>query len=343
MLKLSTTVAAGRAAKAISLKDNLFLLGSCFVDNMADKFKDAGFKTVNNPFGTIYNPASIAQAVELLDSQRLFTEADCVQMGSGMQKICSFYHHSSFARTGEQEFLENANKALEEARESWHKTRKVIISLGSAMVWEHIEQVEIKPENNSLESNSPDNNGPENNSSEKRKPANNGIEDNSLENNCSEEIKPEDNNLEARKTAGKRLVSNCLKRPGYEFEHRMLSLDEVKKSLKDIVEAHPEKDFIFTVSPIRHLGDGAHQNTLSKSLLHLAIADLGLEYFPAYEIVLDELRDYRFFAEDLVHPSKTTVDILWEKFLDYACLPEERASIEQNEKDSKYLKHVRRD
>lgn len=287
MLKLSTTVAAGRAAKTISLKDDLFLLGSCFVDNMADKFKDAGFKTVNNPFGTIYNPASIAQAVKLLDSQRLFTEADCVQMGSGVQKICSFYHHSSFARTGEQEFLENANKALEEARESWHKTKKVIISLGSAMVWEHIEV--------------------------------------------------------DRKLAGKRLVNNCLKRPGYEFEHRMLSLDEVKESLKAIVETHPEKDFIFTVSPIRHMGEGAHQNTLSKSLLHLAIADLGLEYFPAYEIVLDELRDYRFFAEDLVHPSKIAVEILWEKFLDYACLPEERSSIEQNEKDSKYLKHVRRD
>lgn len=313
MLKLSTTVAAGRAAKTISLKDDLFLLGSCFVDNMADKFKDAGFKTVNNPFGTIYNPASIAQAVELLDSQRLFTEADCVQMGSGVQKICSFYHHSSFARTGEQEFLENANKALEEARESWHKTRKVIISLGSAMVWEHIEEVTRK------------------------------LEDNSLENNSLKENSLESNSLVARKPAGKRLVNNCLKRPGYEFEHRMLSLDEVKESLKAIVENHPEKDFIFTVSPIRHMGEGAHQNTLSKSLLHLAIAELGLEYFPAYEIVLDELRDYRFFAEDLVHPSKIAVEILWEKFLDYACLPEERSSIEQNEKDSKYLKHVRRD
>ncbi|MGN1226730.1 MAG: GSCFA domain-containing protein [Candidatus Cryptobacteroides sp.] len=327
MLKLSTTVAAGRAAKTISLKDDLFLLGSCFVDNMADKFKDAGFKTVNNPFGTIYNPASIAQAISILDSDRLFSSEDCVQMGSGVQKICSFYHHSSFARTGEQEFLENANKALEEARESWHKTSKVIISLGSAMVWEHIE-VARKPADNGLEENSL---------------KNYILEDISLENNSLKENSLESNSLEARKPAGKRLVNNCLKRPGYEFEHRMLSLDEVKASLKAIVETHPEKDFIFTVSPIRHLGEGAHQNTLSKSLLHLAIADLGLEYFPAYEIVLDELRDYRFFAEDLVHPSKTAVEIIWEKFLDYACLPEERSSIEQNEKDSKYLKHVRRD
>ena len=123
----------------------------------------------------------------------------------------------------------------------------------------------------------------------------------------------------------------------------MLSLEEVNKSLKSIVEAHPEKDFIFTVSPIRHMGEGAQLNTLSKSRLHLAIEDLGLDYFPAYEILLDELRDYRFFAEDLVHPSKTAIEIIWERFLDYAGVPEEKKLIEQNEKSSKFTQHARRD
>ena len=283
MVKLSTTVAVGRSSKPISLKDEIVLLGSCFVDNIADKLESAGFRITANPFGTIYNPASIAQAVELLDSQRLFTAEDCVKMGAGVDKVCSFYHHSSFARKEEQEFLDNANRELERARENWHKAGKVIISLGTAMVWEHKEE------------------------------------------------------------KGNRLVSNCLKRPGYEFEHRLLSLEEVKSALSSIVKVHPEKDFIFTVSPIRHLGEGAHQNSLSKSLLHLGIAELGLEYFPAYEIVLDELRDYRFFAEDLVHPSKTAIEIIWERFLDYAGVPEEKKLIEQNEKSSKYLKHVRRD
>lgn len=283
MVKLSTTVAVGRAAKPLSLKDEIVLLGSCFVDNVAEKLKNAGFQITANPFGTIYNPASIAQAVELLDSQRLFTKADCVKMGAGVEKICSFYHHSSFARKEEQEFLENANKELERARGIWHKANKVIVSLGTAMVWEHKEE------------------------------------------------------------EGKRLVNNCLKRPGYEFEHRMLSLEEVNKSLKSIVETHPEKDFIFTVSPIRHMGEGAQLNSLSKSRLHLAIEDLGLDYFPAYEILLDELRDYRFFAEDLVHPSKTAIEIIWERFLDYAGVPEEKKLIEQNEKSSKFTQHARRD
>lgn len=283
MVKLSTTVAVGRAAKPLSLKDEIVLLGSCFVDNVAEKLKNAGFQITANPFGTIYNPASIAQAVELLDSQRLFTKADCVKMGAGVEKICSFYHHSSFARKEEQEFLENANKELERARGIWHKANKVIVSLGTAMVWEHKEE------------------------------------------------------------EGKRLVNNCLKRPGYEFEHRMLSLEEVNKSLKSIVEAHPEKDFIFTVSPIRHMGEGAQLNTLSKSRLHLAIEDLGLDYFPAYEILLDELRDYRYFSEDLVHPSKVAIEIIWERFLDYASVPEEKKLIEQNEKSSKFTQHARRD
>ena len=283
MVKLSTTVAVGRAAKPLSLKDEIVLLGSCFVDNVAEKLKNAGFQITANPFGTIYNPASIAQAVELLDSQRLFTKADCVKMGAGVEKICSFYHHSSFARKEEQEFLENANKELERARGIWHKANKVIVSLGTAMVWEHKEE------------------------------------------------------------EAKRLVNNCLKRPGYEFEHRMLSLEEVNKSLKSIVEAHPEKDFIFTVSPIRHMGEGAQLNTLSKSRLHLAIEDLGLDYFPAYEILLDELRDYRYFSEDLVHPSKVAIEIIWERFLDYAGVPEEKKLIEQNEKSSKFTQHARRD
>ncbi|MBO6238978.1 MAG: GSCFA domain-containing protein, partial [Bacteroidales bacterium] len=129
-----------------------------------------------------------------------------------------------------------------------------------------------------------------------------------------------------------------------------------------------------TVSPIRHMGDGAHANTVSKATLHLAVQQLlgsfedtaitpctpsrgmagyslsrtgNLEaktairtsYFPAYEILLDELRDYRFYAEDLVHPSPTTVEIIWERFLD-ACVPAaEHARIRENEKAARAALH----
>lgn len=260
------------------LEDDITLLGSCFVDNISAKLRDASFHVHANPFGTLYNPASIANAVRLLDSQDVFTLEDCVQMGAGSEKICSFHHHTSFARESAEEFLANANQTLLQARENWHKSRWVIITLGTAFVWTHDGAV----------------------------------------------------------------VANCLKRPAKEFEHRLLSLDEICSCIRSIIEGHDDKEFLFTVSPIRHMSLGAHANTLSKSLLHIALEQCGVPYFPAYEIVLDELRDYRFYAEDLVHPSPTAVEIIWEKFLDSLTLPQERALIERNEKESKASKHVRR-
>ena len=109
-----------------------------------------------------------------------------------------------------------------------------------------------------------------------------------------------------------RIVSNCLKRPGYEFRHEMLSLEEIEKCISDI--SSTGKECLFTVSPIRHMGEGAHVNTVSKSLLQVGIAELQVDYFPAYEIMLDELRDYRWYAEDRVHPTQEAVDYIWNEF-----------------------------
>ncbi len=278
MIKLCTQVNPEGFEKRLRLEDDITLLGSCFVDNISAKLRDASFHVHANPFGTLYNPASIANAVRLLDSQDVFTLEDCVQMGAGSEKICSFHHHTSFARESAEEFLAHANQALLQAREDWHKSRWVIITLGTAFVWTHDGAV----------------------------------------------------------------VANCLKRPAKEFEHRLLGLEEICSCIQGISEGHDDKEFLFTVSPIRHMSLGAHANTLSKSLLHIALEQCGVPYFPAYEIVLDELRDYRFYAEDLVHPSPTAMEIIWEKFLDSLTLPQERAQIERNEKESKAAKHVRR-
>lgn len=138
------------------------------------------------------------------------------------------------------------------------------------------------------------------------------------------------------------VVSNCLKRPAKEFEHFMLSIENVKEYLTKIVSSHSDKRFIFTVSPIRHMGEGAHANTLSKSTLHLGLSGIDANYFPAYEILQDELRDYRFYADDLIHPSTLAVNIIWEEFLRYACRDDEMTQIETNEKSSRATKHVRR-
>lgn len=137
------------------------------------------------------------------------------------------------------------------------------------------------------------------------------------------------------------IVSNCLKRPASEFTRERIEVEDIHKALKDIVEicrsekAGIRKDIIFTVSPIRHFKDGAHGNQLSKAALLLGIDRTIKEfdctdYFPAYEIVMDELRDYRFYAEDMCHPSQQTVDYIRERFLDWSLPKEKRPQLEEN-------------
>lgn len=118
------------------------------------------------------------------------------------------------------------------------------------------------------------------------------------------------------------VVGNCHKFPAAEFGRRILSVDEIVDLWSGIIESLPENiHIIFTVSPIRHLADGLHGNEVSKATLLLAIDRLcgaygdRAEYFPSYEIMLDDLRDYRFYAADMKHPSDVAVDYIYEIFL----------------------------
>lgn len=120
-----------------------------------------------------------------------------------------------------------------------------------------------------------------------------------------------------------RIVCNCHKQPEKRFNRRLLKVSEIVESWSECIEkieaANPKLRIVFTVSPIRHWRDGAHQNQISKSTLHLAICELNARfgntfYFPAYEIMMDELRDYRFYAADMVHPSDVAVQYIWERF-----------------------------
>lgn len=120
------------------------------------------------------------------------------------------------------------------------------------------------------------------------------------------------------------VAGNCHKLPAREFERRLLTIGEIIEDFERTIELYrsisPDVRFIFTVSPIRHLRDGAHDNQKSKATLLLAIDGIMerhpgcCRYFPAYEIVLDELRDYRFYAEDMLHPSDLAVKYIWECF-----------------------------
>lgn len=151
-----------------------------------------------------------------------------------------------------------------------------------------------------------------------------------------------------------RIVSNCLKRPAAEFTRERLTVGEAAGCLARIRQlcdkateeraGFAEKKFIYTVSPIRHFKDGAHGNQLSKSTLLLAvdtITDEGkIEYFPSYEIVMDELRDYRFYAEDMCHPSSQTTDYIRERFLTWALPKSEHSRFEENIRAFRRSQHI---
>ena len=277
-MKLFTLVEPGTSTVEISYNDNVFVLGSCFADSVGMRLLNSGFNVCVNPFGTLYNPLSIAKAIDRLDSGKPFTKDECVRMGAGADLVCSFSHHTSFARADEADFLAGANASLQDAALRWKTCNKVIISLGT--VWCYFHNGEV--------------------------------------------------------------VSNCLKRPQAEFERKALSLAQTSAALRGIIDSNPGKEFIFTVSPIRHLADGAHANQLSKSTLLLAVQDVlgpGREYFPAYEILMDELRDYRFYAEDLSHPSHVAEEYIWENFISFAVPEDQRARIAENLKAWKRTQH----
>ena len=283
VLKLQTPVETGRSSVGISLKDKMFVLGSCFADNIGQKMAELGFDICVNPFGTLYNPVSVCNSIARLSSGIPFSESECVQMGAGAGLVCSFSHHTTFARRTPEEFIENANRSLTEASAKWKEAKKVIITLGTSWIYEYSRTGET--------------------------------------------------------------VSNCLKIDAKEFTRRRLSVRETTLLLMNMLSRHPEKDFIFTVSPIRHLKDGAHGNQLSKSALLLALDEVQrafperCDYFPAYEIVLDELRDYRFYAADMIHPSAQAVDYLWSRFVDFAVPASELPELEARKKELLRSRH----
>lgn len=275
-MKLQTLVPILPLPVTLSLQDKVTVLGSCFADAVGSRLAEWGWDASVNPFGTLFNPVSVCNSISRLQCGVPFTQEDCVEMGAGAGLVCSFSHHTSFARPTPEAFLANANAVLEVASARWKASNRVLITLGTAWVYRHKESGEV--------------------------------------------------------------VANCLKRPAGEFSRECLSVPQVTALLTSLVKRHAEKSFIFTVSPIRHLQDGAHANQLSKATLLLALEAVcaafpeRTAYFPAYEIVLDELRDYRFYAEDMLHPSAQAEDYIFERFIDAVLPPAQRSDLEARRK-----------
>ena len=284
MIKLQTMVDCGKSRiGGLDLNEKIMVMGSCFADNIGAKLEHAGFEVMVNPYGTLYNPVSVCNSISRLASGVGFSEEDCVEMGAGAGLICSFSHHTSFARKDKAEFLEHANAVLNQAHDFFKDCSMMVITLGTTWCYKYIFTGEI--------------------------------------------------------------VSNCLKIGSKMFEREALSLSNTVALLTALVLRFPDKKFIFTVSPIRHFKDGAHENQLSKSTLLLAVQAIcdkfpdRVDYFPAYELMMDELRDYRFYADDLVHPSEMAVNYIWEKFLEFSVSEDDKFKVLDNEKAYRRSQH----
>ena len=265
---LQTEIKINPLEQTIRYGDGLLFLGSCFADEVGGICRGFGYDAIVNPFGVLYNPASITQSVERLDSGKPFGHEDVVEVGEG--QYCTFSHNTAFWNCSEEELLEQVNQNLDKAHAHFVKSKWIILSLGTSWVFRNKE---------------------------------NGL-----------------------------VVSNCHKLPAARFERVFLPVEQSVQYLSEIVQQHPEKRFIFTVSPLRHLKDGLHENQLSKAALLLAVDQVCKQfgnafYFPAYEILLDELRDYRFYKEDMVHPIEQAVRYIWERFADFAIDPKEKLAM----------------
>lgn len=252
-MKFVTSVDIVPSIKKISYSDKILLLGSCFADNIGTKFGEYYFPTTVNPFGTMYNPASIASALQTAQSPHHLTP---IIHHNGLWH--SFSHHGSFSCANKEQLLNACEQSRAQLREALQHTTTVIITFGTAWVYEYEGQV----------------------------------------------------------------VSNCHKIPANLFVRRRLTVDEIVSIWQPVLASMPDKHWIFTVSPIRHIKDGLHDNQLSKAVLLQSIEQLSqlsiahCSYFPSYEIMLDELRDYRFYADDMLHPSPVAVEYIWQRFVD---------------------------
>ena len=264
----------------ISYGDGILFLGSCFADEVGGICRGLGFNAMVNPFGVLYNPFSIANAIHRMHSEKPFTHKEVIRVGE--EYYCTFSHNTEFWNPSEETLLNQVNHALETASTHFKQANWVVVSLGTAWVYRYRETLEV--------------------------------------------------------------VANCHKLPSKLFDRFCLSVPQTVTVLSDLVKMHPEKQFIFTVSPLRHLKDGLHGNQLSKSTLLLAVDQVceqfsNAHYFPAYEILLDELRDYRFYKEDMVHPTDQAVRYIWEKFVDFAINPSENPAMQAASELKQMLHH----
>ena len=294
-MEFFTKIDIPRPDFTIDYTKKLAFFGSCFADNISAQFSSRKFQVLSNPFGTVYNPVSLAAQVKAVAEGKVFGEQDVFQDGcwnrgasaadAGTAGVgaCGPWHcwdaHGSLSGATQEECIAKLNAAAAMARDFLQQADVVFITLGTAFVYY-----------------------------------------------LNDSGKP---------------VSNCHRQDPSLFTRRMISVDESAEALTNIINdlhtINNKLHIVFTVSPLRHMADGAHQNSLSKATLMLAIGKA--PYFPSYEIVMDELRDYRFYDSDMVHLSKTAEEYIFERMVDTYCSDTAKENIAKVEKFLKSANH----
>ncbi len=258
-MKFRTEVQIPDSEKKIEIDDHIFTIGSCFASEISLLLANAQLQTLDNPFGTVFNPYSIHAAIKRLHDSAFYEEEDLIKYND---EVISLDHHSSFTSRFPHLTLEKINFEIECGNRFLQESKWIIITYGTSYIYNFL------PKN--------------------------------------------------------KLVANCHKIPGKFFEKRLLSHSEITDSiaktislLKDI--CRDEVQILFTVSPVRHTKDGVVENNHSKAKLLTALHEVlpkfdNTHYLPVYELMMDDLRDYRFYKEDLIHPTKQAVQYIWEKF-----------------------------
>lgn len=283
-MKFRTEVDIKESKQKIGVEDKIFSIGSCFASEMSDLFLQGQLQSVNNPFGTIFNPFSINNSIKRLHDSEFYEEEDLITFNDD---YISLDHHTSFDTRYIHKTLDKINTKIVEGNQFLQEANWVIITYGTSFIYEFVPK--------------------------------------------------------------QKLVANCHKIPQKFFEKRLLSYQELSESIyntilniKDICK--DDVQILFTVSPVRHTKDGMIENQLSKSKLITSIHEMidGLDYchyLPVYEILMDDLRDYRFYNEDMIHPNNQAVNYIFDKFGEAYFSNETKEFIKENFKISKALEH----
>jgi hypothetical protein len=260
----------------------IWCFGSCFSDNMSQKFNYFKFQHTNNPFGIIFNAVSIEKLFQRIVENRPFTAQDLFYHN---QLWHSFELHSDFSDVDQNRMIQKLNQTLSSLHNQLPQLTHCIITLGSSWVYRHIDSNQI--------------------------------------------------------------VANCHKLPQALFTKEILSIENIENSIRNTIASiqnlNPKCHFVFTVSPVRHIKDGFVNNQRSKahliSALHNILVDSKFDYFPSFEIMLDELRDYRFYTTDMLHPNPVAIDYIWEKFTENYISDEAKSTMNQVNEIQKGLMH----